>query len=396
MTSPIRPGFLDLHPDPPFNFLLNRLAWTNAPDELVQLGRSIHTMEDCVREMLAAAKQAEADGRLLEAASYWRGAEFYMEAGAPGKSAAYDRFRELHDKALPELASRRQSVPFEGGHLPVIELPARGAARGTILAHSGFDGLVEEMVPVLEPLAEAGYRVLSFEGPGQGAALRLSNLHMPHDWERPVAAILDHYAIEDCTLIGMSLGGYLAPRACAFEPRIKRVVAWGAMYDFLGAVGRQISAPKLSALQTLVRLGARRPVNAAMARVGESNPLAKWAIAHGMHVCGGKDAFDFFQWVMKMNLREQSPLIRQDALIVMGDRDHLVPVSQAYQQAEALTNARSVSLRIMTQHEQGAEHCQIGNPILVIDEILRWLDGLARRDAELLSCRPNLVSERAA
>lgn len=396
MTSSLQPGFMALHPDPPFNFLMNRLSWTNSPDELIDIGRRIETMEDCVRELLAAAKRAEAEGRVLEAANFWRGAEFYMVAGAPGKSEAYERFRELHDKALPELASRRQSVPFEGGQLPVIELPAQGADRGTILAHSGFDGLVEEMIPTLEPLAEAGYRVLGFEGPGQGAALRLSGLHMPHDWERPLGAILDHYQIDDCTLIGMSLGGYLAPRAAAFEPRIKRVVAWGAMYDFFGTVGRQLSASKVAALRSLVRLGARAPVNAAITRAGESNPLVKWATAHGMHVCGGRDPYDFFQWVMKMNLREHSHLIQQDTLIVMGSQDHLVPLSQAYQQAEALTNARSVSLRIMTPHEQGAEHCQIGNPMLVVDEILRWLDGLARRDANLASCRPNLVSERAA
>jgi len=396
MPNSLPPGFLNLHPDPPFNFLLNRLASTNSPDELTELGRSIQTMEDCVRVLLDAAQRAEAEGRLLEAANFWRGAEFYIPAGEPGKSEAYERFRELHDKAKPELAARRQSVAFEGGELPVIELPAQSETRGTILANSGFDGLLEEMIPTLEPLAEAGYRVLGFEGPGQGAALRFSGLHMPHDWERPVAAILDHYNIDDCTLVGMSLGGYLAPRAAAFEPRVKRVVAWGAMYDFLGAVGRQLSPPKVAALQTLVRLGARKQVNAAIERVGKTNPLAKWATAHGIHVCGGKDAFDFIKWVMTMNLRKESHLITQDTLIVMGNQDHLVPLSQAYKQAEALKNARSVHVRIMTESEQGAQHCQIGNPMLVVDEILRWLDGLARRDADLENCRPNLLSERAA
>ena len=396
MTPSIPPGYMALHPNPTLNFLMNRLAWINSPDELAEVGSRIATIEDCVRELLAAAKRAEADGRILEAANYWRGAEFYIEAGAPGKSEAYERFQELHDKALPEVASRRQSVPFEGGHLPVIELPANGTMRGTILAHSGFDGLVEEMYPALEPLAAAGYRVLGFEGPGQGGALRRSGLHMPHDWERPVAAILDHYEIDDCTLIGMSLGGYLAPRASAFEPRIKRVVAWGAMYDFLDCLGRQLSATKLSALRTLLRLGARKPVNAVLERVIQSNPLAKWAIAHGMHVSGGKDPYDFYRWVMKMNLRAESRLIRQDALIVVGNQDHLVPFDQSFKQARALTNARSVSVRIMTEQEQAAEHCQIGNPMLVVDEILRWLDGLARRDAALGDCRPNLVSKRAA
>ena len=41
---------------------------------------------------------------------------------------------------------------------------------------------------------------------------------MIHDWERAVAAVLDHFGIDSCTLMGVSLGGYLAPRAAAFEP----------------------------------------------------------------------------------------------------------------------------------------------------------------------------------
>ena len=33
-------------------------------------------------------------------------------------------------------------------------------------------------------------------------------------------------------LIGSSLGGYYVARAAAFEPRLKAVVAWGAIYDY--------------------------------------------------------------------------------------------------------------------------------------------------------------------
>jgi predicted esterase YcpF (UPF0227 family) len=36
-------------------------------------------------------------------------------------------------------------------------------------------------------------------------------------WERPVKAVLDYFNLEDVTIIGASLGGYLAPRAAVFE-----------------------------------------------------------------------------------------------------------------------------------------------------------------------------------
>ena len=394
--STIKPGYMDLHPDQGLNFMMNRLAGTIPPDELVAVGGKIATLDDWVREMLAAAEAAEGEGRLLAAANFYRGAEFYMAPGADRKVEAYERFIALHDAALPEVASQRAAVPYQGGQLPVIDVPAAGAERGVVLAHSGFDGLAEEMYPTLLPLAAAGYRLVIFEGPGQGGALRRFGLHMPNDWEKPVAAILDHYDIKKCTLIGMSLGGYLAPRAAAFEPRVERLVAWGAMYDFFECFKMRLGEDGFENLKRLTELGERSVINGALSQAGEQDATARWATQHGMHVSGAQDPFEFFQWVMKMNLREVSQLIKQDTLIVMGNKDHLVPTQQLYVQAQALVNTRSLTTRMCTELEQGAEHCQVGNPMLVVGEILRWLDGLERRDTALKNTNKRLLREAAA
>ena len=61
-------------------------------------------------------------------------------------------------------------------------------------------------------------------------------LPMTHEWEKPVAAVLDYIEAENVTLIGMSLGGYLALRAASLEPRIKRVIAYNVMPDFFACV----------------------------------------------------------------------------------------------------------------------------------------------------------------
>ena len=42
------------------------------------------------------------------------------------------------------------------------------------------------------------------------------------EWEKPVGAVLDFYGAEDVTIVGVSLGGELAMRAAAMEPRIRR------------------------------------------------------------------------------------------------------------------------------------------------------------------------------
>lgn len=389
-------GYLRLHPDDGLNFQMNRLAACVPMDELKGLADRIASLEDWIRELSAAAARAEDEGRLLVAATLYRGVEFYLPADDPRKSETYARFLALHDQALPEVAALRLQIPYRDGALPVLDIPARGAFRGVILAHSGFDGLAEEMYPITVPLAEAGYRVLLFEGPGQGAPLRRHGLPMPHDWEQPVAAVLDHFGIEECTLIGMSLGGYLAPRAAAFEPRIRHLVAWGAMYDFMDCFARGMGAEAFAVVKTLLADGQRETLNQLLASVSEINEQAGWAIGHGMHVSGGNDPFDFLTWLSTINLREVSHRITQDTLIVMGASDHLVPREQLYRQAEALTAARSVTTRLSTQQEQAGQHCQVGNPGLVTEEILSWLDRLDRRDAPLADLSGPLVSDETA
>ena len=80
-------------------------------------------------------------------------------------------------------------------------------------------------------IVDAGYEIILFEGPGQGAAHRKSSLYMTHEWEKPTSAVLDYFELTDVTLIGISLGGYLAPRAAAFWPLNTSPVdipPWGA------------------------------------------------------------------------------------------------------------------------------------------------------------------------
>jgi cephalosporin-C deacetylase-like acetyl esterase len=56
-----------------------------------------------------------------------------------------------------------------------------------------------------------------------------------------VAAVLDHYGLDDVTASGISLGGGLLIRAAAFETRIRRAVAWDILDDFIEVIGRQIA-----------------------------------------------------------------------------------------------------------------------------------------------------------
>ena len=76
--------------------------------------------------------------------------------------------------------------------------------------------------------------------------LRRQGLTFTH-WEKPTGAVLDafladHARPEKIVLVGMSMGGYLAPRAAAFDERFDGVVAYDAFFD-MGATARRYAPP---------------------------------------------------------------------------------------------------------------------------------------------------------
>ena len=197
--------------------------------------------------------------------------------------------------------------------------------------------------------------------------------------------ILDHLQIDSCTLLGVSLGGYLAPRAAAFEPRCKRVIAWGAMYEFIDCFRLRMGEEAYNGILQLLDNEQRDTVNQLITAGMESDTTTRWSITHGMHTCGGESPFDFLTWARQLHLKEVSDQITQDALIIGASRDHLVPTEQVWAQAAALKQAKSITARMFTEQENAEEHCQVTNTGVVYREILGWLEALQVRDTECQS-----------
>ncbi len=373
-------GFQEYHPDITLNFMLNRMSADIAPSELRDFASGIEGLDEWIEAALAAGESAEVAGDSQTAGCYFRGAEFFMAPDHTRKSEAYERFMSAFATSNPEVEGFRKSVNFQNGELAVIDIPASGTEKDTIVACSGFDGLIEEMYAALLPLAANGYRVVLYEGTGQGAALRRWHLPMHFDWENSVSAILDALEINSCTLLGLSLGGYLAPRAAAFEPRAKRLIAWGPMYEFLDCFRPRIGDEAFAALKALLEDNNSEVVNQLLGARMHEDATTRWSLTHGMHTCGGQTPFDFLKWAQDLNLEAVSDQISQDTLIIAGSQDHLVPKEQLWRQASALTNAHSVTTRLFTEFENAAEHCQVSNTSVVVSEIYRWLEALRVRD----------------
>ncbi|MBN2224742.1 MAG: alpha/beta fold hydrolase [Deltaproteobacteria bacterium] len=374
-------GYHHFHDEVNMNFQLNRpLSFGGGKiDEIRSAANRIRGLSDWKREFLSLAETAERDGRRGDAAVYLRLAEFFMSVGDTDKQKVYEKFVDLFHKNLASEYSRgeiiRDKVRYESGYLPVMRLPViNGKKKGVLVAHGGFDSFIEELYPLMNYFREHGYEVIAFEGPGQGACLRNYGLVMTPEWERPVGAVLDHYGLSDVTLMGISLGGYLAPRAAAFDKRIKRVVAYDVIYDFFGCIA-SVRGPAFEAvIRILVALRAAPLINAVVRARMRRDPFVSWGVNQGMHVYGVRTPYRYFREVMRYNTRAFSRRVTQDFLLMAGTRDHFIPLEMFFKQARALTNVRSLTCRLFTEAESAQSHCQVGNIELALSCIVSWMD----------------------
>ncbi len=298
----------------------------------------------------------------LRAHNYQRVAEFLLPPEDPKRPASWRSCLARFDKGLEVLgvSCERLRVPYLGGSLRAQYFPGRPGAerKPLIMIVGGYDSILEELYPMLGRAAlERGYSVLAYEGPGQGQALR-DGLKFTPEWERPHGAVLDaflgHHALpKGIVLVGMSMGGYFAPRAAAFDKRIDGVVAWDTCFDF-GEVAERFFAM------------ANDPI---LSR----SPDFLWFSNNGRWTLGaGSDeeaAKGFFPYTLAAVVNR----ITQPVLIMAGAEDYGIPLHQTAEFETALINAKSVTTRIFDRASGGAEHCQAGNLTLVHATVFDWL-----------------------
>ncbi len=370
-------GYHAFHPDTSLNFQCNRWVQWIGPEAIpgvAALAARADGYPEWIDGFLALSEQARDQQRTLAAAYFLRAAEFFMAPTDPRRPGIRDRF--LADmRALYRVEPIE--VPYQGGALPTYDLVPTGVPVDTVLVFGGFDSYIEEFLPMAAGLVADGYRVIAFDGPGQGGALEVHGLPMTPEWERPVAAVLDHLGVDhDVTAIGVSLGGGLVVRAAAFEPRLQRVIAFDILDDELEVVARQIGRGAFAAIRLLLAVRARPLINAVARRAARRKPVSAWGLQQGMHITATRSAYDFLMAARATNTRSISHRISADALLLAGADDHYVPLRQLPRQARNLVGARSVTTRIFTADEDASNHCQIGNLGLAVRFGLAWLNHL--------------------
>jgi len=191
------------------------------------------------REALEQGHRLSAGEHLSRAGVYYHFAKFVFVHDLDQMRAAHMKAVECRGLALPHLRppGERVEIPYQGGRLAAILRRPAGASRPpVVIMVPGLDSAKEEMEAYELPFLARGMATLMVDGPGQGEAEY--EFPIRGDYEVPVRAMVDFVAARAdldgarVGLWGVSLGGYYAPRAVAFEQRILACVALAGPYDW--------------------------------------------------------------------------------------------------------------------------------------------------------------------
>jgi pimeloyl-ACP methyl ester carboxylesterase len=227
-------------------------AWTALAEEHLELAADAE----------AAGRKRSAGEAYLHAAVCQHFGKFVWMLDAAAHRAATERSIAAMAKAHTYLdpTAERIEAALDDGVL-AGNLRRRGVGAfppPLVVLIPGLDSTKEEFFHWENAFLARGMATLSMDGPGQGeAGFRLP---IRHDYEVAVAAMLDALGartdvdVERVGAAGVSLGGYYAPRAAAFEPRIRAVAGISGSYNF-GEVWDDL--PPLTREAFTVKSGAR-------------------------------------------------------------------------------------------------------------------------------------------
>ena len=190
--------------------------------------------EDLGRDSLEKGNRLTAGEHLVRAAMYYHFAKFVFVQAPEEMRAAHRKAVECYAAALPLMRPPGERVSI-GPYVGVLRKPPPGRCPVLIML-PGLDSTKEELHAYEEPFLARGIAVLALDGPGQGEAEY--EIPICGDYERAAAVVVDW--VEKRTdldanrvaIWGVSLGGYYAPRAAAFEKRLRACIALSGPFDW--------------------------------------------------------------------------------------------------------------------------------------------------------------------
>jgi pimeloyl-ACP methyl ester carboxylesterase len=263
------------------------------------------------------AREAEERGRTLTAGAAWvRAALSYhfakfvwmvdMSRYEDAQARAIAAIGEAH--RLLDPSAERVEVAFDGFTMAGNLRKPKGVAKPPlVLLLPGLDSTKEEFFHWEQVFLDRGLATFSVDGPGQGETGLHSSIYP--DYERPVGAVLDELdGFDRIGVAGVSLGGYYAPRAAAYEKRISAVAGVSGPFNF-GDCWDSMPQP------------------------------TRETVAHHTAASSLEDAREK---AAELDLADAAPRIDQPMLVITGKLDRLIPWGQSEKIAKAVPKAEWV------------------------------------------------------
>lgn len=305
----------------------------------------------------------KSDPRIIECFKLWK--KYFNKANAllpiPGKHITI----KAKDFEMPGLVFRASEASVTN-------------PRPTLIVGGGFESIMEETYHVFAVSAlERGYNVILYEGPGHRTLVETQGKGFIAEWEEAVTPVVDYiFANKDheltfvdtdrIGLVGMSMGGYLAARAAAFEKRLAAVILIDGVYSMMDACMQAFPQG---------RDAWEKRDAAEFDRLFEQDPSTwstnrRWFHDDLKFTFCVDSAFEAYKVMDKMSLENGvAQRIRMPAFI--GEAvDDLFFKGQPIRVAEAIGG--NATLKVFGVEQGGQYHCHSGGLVHMNQEVFEW------------------------
>jgi S-formylglutathione hydrolase FrmB len=353
----------------------------------------------------ASAQAAEAAHHRVSATSFYRRAATYYATAlyriagtadgngngngsveVPRQLDLWRRQRACWEKVvdLQPVPGERLTIRYEDTTLPAFLFRAPdaepGEPRPLVIINNGSDGATSQtLVDGGAGAAERGYHWMTFDGPGQQAALYEQGIPFRPDWEAVLTPVLDAMLArpdvdqDRVAVVGVSQAGYWVPRALAFEHRFVAAVADPGVVD----VSSSWTDPLPQVMRNQLSEGKQSVFDREMHLAELFHHDTKTTLAFRGHPYGVQDdsRFALYQTVAQYRLGDEIEQITTPLLITNPEGEQFWP-GQAQQLYDRLPGVKQ--LVTFTAAEGANRHCEPMARSLRDARIYDWLEKYLR------------------
>ena len=377
-----------------FQYFPQKYSWSLSVAASLAMGGEISEIEEALAPLVALVESADAKvadegwfqnwmklgeklsalagqdagkaNRFSASSKYLRAANYFLMAE---RIASWSDSRRMHAYGLA-LAAFRKGLALSGERFERIEVSYEGAvlagwlrlANGpapqpAILFYNGFDSIKEmHYLMFAEIAARRGIATLFVDQEGTGEAIRYHALPKRHDTEVSAGLFFDALAANPAIdkkrigIVGLSMGGYCAPRAVAFDQRFKCVGSFGGFYELDQDWQRILGGASAA---------------------GVSDGLPESSL-HAMRVTGTTSIEAAIAALKLRTLEGVLDRIRCPLLVVHGENDRQVALWHAEKIVAEAVNSVEAELRVFCLREGAAEHCGIDVMSMQAEYVFDW------------------------